>query len=76
MESRKVAGALKNAWNNRNVATEAEMKKVKGKQVMYNGTVVPSVLHDSEIWEINAGMRKRVNVFEMIYPKPKKKELL
>ena len=31
---------------------------------MYNYIVVPSVLHGSETWEINAGLRK-VNVSEM-----------
>ena len=50
-ESRKVAGALKNSWKMRKEAKE-------GKMDMYNGIVVPSVLHGCEI---NAGSREKVD---------------
>ena len=40
--------------------TEAKV----GSMYMYN-VIVPSVLQGSETWEINAGLRRKVDVFEM-----------
>ena len=37
---------------------------------MYNGIVVQSVLYGSDTWDINAGLRKMVDVFEMSSLRP------
>ena len=55
-EGRKVAGALKNVWRRRKITTEEKMGT-------YNGKIVPSVLCGSETWEINAGLRRMLDVF-------------
>ena len=36
---------------------------------MYNGIIVQSVLYGSDTLEINAGLRKKVDVFEMSCPR-------
>ena len=55
-EGRKVA--LKNAWMRRKVTTGANIDR-------YDGIMILSVLYGSEAWEINAGLRRMVDVFEI-----------
>ena len=37
----------------------------KEEMAMYNGILVPSLLYGSETLEINAGLRKKVDAFEI-----------
>ena len=50
----------KNVWKRRKVTTEAKT----------GGIIVPNVLYGSETWEMNAGLRRKEDVFEMSYLRP------
>ena len=58
MKVRKCAGVLKSIWKNRNVSIET-------KRGMYEGIVVLTALHGSEVWVLENKVKNRMDVAEM-----------
>ena len=57
-EGEKVLGGLKDIWKRGRLTREVKVK-------MFESYCLPVVLYGSEVWRINARMRRKIEVFEM-----------